>query len=455
MTGGRARLDVAVVSRNTDSFLHALLASLAVRLPPEAPGEVHVLDNGSTDRSRELLARWATRVPWLRIHLSPTNLGHGPALDRLLRRHARGAWALLLDSDAVVLSDPVPALEPLLEGTRATTEPTEPFAFPGAGTPPAFVGQVHPEPDQLYAYLCHLVVHRPTYLTLPPFEDAGAPGLAFFRSVEERGLPWTRFRWSDHVLHFGQASLRSVLERGEASHPFFRFARDESRRYPKGPQRLEAERRLDRARDAFLAGTDGPGGALRALEGLELAPAAPPAPRESKRPPRLLPLPWRGAHARRAGAAAGRDALLALARAVRRSAPARVLEIGSGRGATLGLWAQLAREDALLVSVDLPPWELDDPGEPARRLLLQRLARGRQRVEVVRGNPLADETRSCVRELLSGAPVDLLYIAAGAGGGRAGRGLEPAEPARLLEAYRPFVRPGGLLAMTGAPPIAG
>ena len=118
-TGSGARpsgmvFDVVVVNYNTDSYLFNLLVSVRDRLPI-GPGSlgVHVWDNASTDRSLSMLAAFAAQAPWLRVHRSPVNVYHGPALDRLLqgalpsglgaraRLRRRGAGGLFPASAAV------------------------------------------------------------------------------------------------------------------------------------------------------------------------------------------------------------------------------------------------------------------------------------------------------------------------------------------------------------------
>lgn len=240
------KLDVAVVNYNTDFFLYNLLRSIGAVLPVEAIGRVHVWDNGSSDASGAMLGAFAAAAPWLAVHRSPVNLYHGPALDRLLREHCDASWVLVLDSDTEVRRNFLPDL-PVLEPD-----------------PPVFVGQIAPTANQFYAYPFYLLVNRVWYLELPPFSHDGAPGLALFRCVAERSLPYRRFRWSDYVEHFGQGSLRGVYERGETNNAFFDFAARESRARPKSEARDALERRLRQQLEQFLA--------ARAVA----APAAPP-----------------------------------------------------------------------------------------------------------------------------------------------------------------------------------
>ena len=111
------RFDIAVVNYNTDFYLLNVLSSIRRALPAGSFSACHVWDNGSTDRSREVLELLGAGGQWLRIHPSPSNLHHGPALDRLLRDHCRADWVLLLDSDTTVRHDFRASL-PRLDGER-------------------------------------------------------------------------------------------------------------------------------------------------------------------------------------------------------------------------------------------------------------------------------------------------------------------------------------------------
>ena len=230
-------LDVAVVSYGAAAWLRNLLASLVEPVSRGLLGEVHVWDNASPDESTLVLERFRSLLPSLRVHRSATNLGHGPALDRLLRDHVRAQSVLVLDTDSEVVGplDSLPDLAPSAD---------------------VFAGQIHPDPPQLYAYLCHLVLSREAYLALPPLTSGGAPGLAFFSAVEERGLAWRRLSFRRLVRHYGQGSLRGLLRRGERAHPLHRFASEFEARETEAARRADLEAELSRRLRTFLAGEE-------------------------------------------------------------------------------------------------------------------------------------------------------------------------------------------------------
>jgi cephalosporin hydroxylase len=120
--------------------------------------------------------------------------------------------------------------------------------------------------------------------------------------------------------------------------------------------------------------------------------------------------------------------------------PAAVLEIGTARGGTLYLFAQVARDDAVLVSVDLPEGDASFGGRSRykrRGRLYRAFGRGRQRVEYISGDSHDPATRERVVAALAGRPVDLLFI----DGDHTFAGVKAD-----YEMFSPLVRAGGLIA---------
>lgn len=421
--------DVAIVSYNTDFYLHGLLASLRDNLSASRLNAVHVWDNGSSDSTSALLAAFAEGVSWLRVYRSSENIHHGPALDQLLRRHCTAEWTLLLDADTELIRDFVPAL-PL-----------------GDGVCPAFVGQIHPQMPHLYAYLAHLLVHRPTYLALPPFRHDGAPGDDYFRAIQDRQMPYERFRWCDYVAHAGQASLRALHAREETTNTFYEFAAAQVRSTPVSSERSANEERLRRQLGEFLAkappaaGSDGDAPAQVACE----------EPPERKWPV-VAQSSWRDVvdavadpfaaralyRARRVGVVQQMPEIRELFRRVRRARPRRVLEIGTAHGGTLYLWTRASAPDAQLISVDLPPWEPDDPWESEKVRQFQSFARPRQTIELIRADSHHAGSLDAVRTALGSERLDFLFI----DGDHSYEGVR-----RDVADYGAFLRPGGLMAL--------
>jgi MMP 1-O-methyltransferase len=438
-------LDVAVVSYGTHHLLLNLLRSLARTLVPAGLGQVHVWDNASPDRSREVLVRVQGEAPWLRIHLSPRNVHHGPALDALLREHARAEWVLLLDSDTEVRRDFRGALPPL------------------GPVPPAFVGQLQPDLGPLHAYLAHLLVHRPTYLRLPPFRRGGAPAADYFRAVARRGLPFVRFRFRSFVDHLGQGTLRALSARGERGHELFAFAEAESRRCPAPPSRLRREEALQaEVRELLDGGPFLPQAASETPPAPDErpfapcfhvfgpGPAAPAEPWSSRLVPGFLRATLGLRRAGRVGLALDAREVVPLLTRLAASPPRCVLEVGTGYGGALVLWARAAAADALLVSVDQPPWEPDDPGEADRVRRFASFRRPGQVLHLARGEAHHPDVRARVARWLEAGSVDFLYL----DGHRTREHGAPGIGADLAT-FAPLVRPGGLVAISGVRPGPG
>lgn len=82
-----SNLSIVIVNYNTRGFLRALLQDL--------PGRIIVVDNGSTDGSREMLKK---EFPNVDLIENPQNVGFATANNQGIQR-ARGRYLLLLNTD--------------------------------------------------------------------------------------------------------------------------------------------------------------------------------------------------------------------------------------------------------------------------------------------------------------------------------------------------------------------
>ena len=121
---------------------------------------------------------------------------------------------------------------------------------------------------------------------------------------------------------------------------------------------------------------------------------------------------------------------------VRGHRPRAALEIGTAQGGTFFLLSRAAANDATLVSLGLPPWELDDPGEDARRQALTGFARAGQTVRVIRHDALSPAGRAEAHAALGGEALDVLVVT-----NERHRDRRDA----VLRAWGPLVGPGGLV----------
>lgn len=426
--------DVAIVSYNTDDYLFNLLESLAPLAAHGSIQRVCVWDNASSDSTATLLKRYAAAHAWLTVRLSSVNVHHGPALDVLLRTVCQAEWTLILDADTEIRAPFAAAIDRLdLHDV-------------------AFVGQIHPQMRHLYAYLAHLLINRARYLELPRFRHHGSPGIDYFAAIDRRRQPFLRFRWTDFIRHFGQSSLRRVAARGDRTHEFYAFARAEVEKQPPSPTRRRHEDMLGARLRSYLAAPAGSAESpnVTTTDGHEASPGSdPPADRGWADEAAVwfrAPLRARALQAaRRLGLrvpAAEAEQLLAV---LERERPRRVLEIGTGHGGTLLLWAHAARSDATLVSVDWPLWEMDDPAEEEKLARIARVRRRSQSLHLLRGHATHHDVHRQALAYFNNQPIDFLFLASHGSGD---------EVARAAAGYVEAVRDGGIIAVADIHPHA-
>jgi predicted O-methyltransferase YrrM len=123
-----------------------------------------------------------------------------------------------------------------------------------------------------------------------------------------------------------------------------------------------------------------------------------------------------------------------------RDPPRGVVEIGTGRGGTLFLFASVAEPDAVLVSMDAASTEGLFGGRRAykrRARLYRALGTSGQRITFIAEDSHRQEARQLVENALGGRPIDFLFI----DGDHTYAGVE-----MDLRMYSPLVRKGGLVA---------
>jgi predicted O-methyltransferase YrrM len=123
-----------------------------------------------------------------------------------------------------------------------------------------------------------------------------------------------------------------------------------------------------------------------------------------------------------------------------REPPRALVEIGTGRGGTLFLFASVARPDAVLVSIDAANAEGVFGGRRTykrRARLYRALGCPGQRVVFIAADSHRDETRCAVEDALGGQVVDFLFI----DGDHTREGVEVD-----FRMYSPLVRKGGVVA---------
>jgi GT2 family glycosyltransferase len=93
------RVSYVVLSHNSAAYIERCLRSLDAQHVLPGGDEIWVVDNGSTDGTGEVLARFARTRPW--VHSIPLDRNHGTTQSRNLAvARAGGGYIAFVDSDA-------------------------------------------------------------------------------------------------------------------------------------------------------------------------------------------------------------------------------------------------------------------------------------------------------------------------------------------------------------------
>jgi 23S rRNA U2552 (ribose-2'-O)-methylase RlmE/FtsJ len=120
-----------------------------------------------------------------------------------------------------------------------------------------------------------------------------------------------------------------------------------------------------------------------------------------------------------------------------------VVEIGTAQGGTLGALCEIAADDALVVSIDLPGGDKDEVSEDdkyGKRDIAKMVgyAKPGQRVEFLQADSHRSSTRATLEHILEGRLIDLLFI----DGDHSYQGVKAD-----FELYLPLVAPTGLIGL--------
>ena len=130
------------------------------------------------------------------------------------------------------------------------------------------------------------------------------------------------------------------------------------------------------------------------------------------------------------------DEMVSAMQIVREFEPQTMMEIGTARGGSLFCWAQLARPDALLLSLDLPGGRWGGGYDVKQIHHFRQFLSPNQKLVSILGDSQTPKAKRLVEEALEGRRVDVLYI----DGDHTYQGAK-----NDFENYRPFVRDGGLI----------
>ena len=239
--GSGPRLGIVVVNFNTARLISQLLFSLYRILGRSEFTTVVVVDNGSTDGSREILESLAA-AQLIQLVANADQQYHGPGLNQGIswlanRQESRDpagqiqyVWSL--DSDVVVL--------------RRDTARDALGAFEGTGA--AAVGQSQDNPVTKRAMRNNPSMLSPFSLILdpvqiwqpsiPPFLEDGAPGAGMQVAADADGLRLVSFPFVErgYLIHLGRGTLRAVAESRDTTNRYYEWAAGHNEPYYMGQE---------------------------------------------------------------------------------------------------------------------------------------------------------------------------------------------------------------------------
>jgi hypothetical protein len=237
----RPRLGIVVVNFNTARLISQLLFSLYRILGRSEFATVVVVDNASTDGSRQILEALA-EAQLIQLVANADQRYHGPALNQgiswLANRQEsadpadRIEYVWTVDSDVVVL--------------RRDTARDALGAFDGTGA--AAVGQVQDNPLTRRALRNNPSMLSPFSLILdpvqiwqpsiPPFLDDGAPASGMQVVADADGLRLVSFPFVErgYLIHLGRGTLRAIAESGDTANRFYAWAAAHNEPYYMGQE---------------------------------------------------------------------------------------------------------------------------------------------------------------------------------------------------------------------------
>jgi predicted O-methyltransferase YrrM len=131
-----------------------------------------------------------------------------------------------------------------------------------------------------------------------------------------------------------------------------------------------------------------------------------------------------------------KEEFLELLKIFQKQNPKYILEIGTANGGSLFCFCKLAREDATIISIDLPGGKFGG-GYPEWKIpIYKAFAKKNQKLYLLRKDSHREETLEEVKRILNGNQLDFLFI----DGDHSYEGVK-----KDFEMYSPLVRKGGII----------
>lgn len=229
---------IVFVNYNTIELTSYLLFSIFRVLGTEDIASIVVVDNNSTDGSRELLELFADKG-LIRLICNRKQCYHGPAVNQALRCLASDArnnpqnsnyrYIWLLDSDVIILRDDV------------VTDAVNYIETQNA----AVIGQLqHEALPEGYAHVSSLLINpiQAWQRHIVPLDSSGAPGVQFQQSLRMHGLKVSDFpfRSSHYILHLSRGTLKSIFTGADTKNIYYEWAATHAEHHyhgdPDGPE---------------------------------------------------------------------------------------------------------------------------------------------------------------------------------------------------------------------------
>ena len=227
----RPRVGIVVASFNTRRLIAQLVFSLYRVLGRSEFAQIVVVDNASTDGSRELLDA-LHEAALIQLIRNRSQRYHGPALTQgiswLARRQRtvpapeRLDYVWVLDSDVIVLRP-----DTVRDALRLFEHPDVAAVGQKTGDP-AYNRLLRRNPEMLHPCSLLLDPARIWRDPIPPFLDDGAPSTALQQAADERGLRLVEFPFVEdgYLLHLGRGTLREVAGGNDTSNRYYDWAVD-------------------------------------------------------------------------------------------------------------------------------------------------------------------------------------------------------------------------------------